>query len=189
MEATKSLSALLNKTTPVILVANENIEGSPLVTPLMDSVTNLPKTDMMGKALGSIRVQQETTSLANGSFLNVRKRVAFISGSVELLTAIISGNGLKAGSALPGKIVITESLEPFWNGQNHKINPQTDEPIGVTINDKFYPVYMRMLYQEDGSGKDVFIRTPEEAVNWFASRTALTAQTAGTVETASMPQA
>jgi hypothetical protein len=189
METKTSLTAFLNKTTPVVLVANENIDGNPIITPLMDQDGTTPKTDLNGKELGSIRLEQHTQSLANGSFLNVRRRVAFISGTLEVLNSIVKANNLKAGMELPGKIIITESTEPFWKNQQPKINPQTDESIGVTLNEKFFPIFMKMTYMEDGSGKDYLLRTPEDLVNHLAARAALAATPTTPVETAGMPKA
>jgi hypothetical protein len=186
MDTKQSLTSFLNKTSPVILVANENLDGNPLVTPLLNTEDNSPKTDLMGNELGSIRLEQHTQNLANGSFLNSRRRVAFISGTLEVLENIIKNNKLVAGSELPGKIIVTESTEPFWPAQTSKINPQTQEAIGVTVNGQFFPIYMRMTYMEDGSGKDYFLRTPEDLVAHLAARAAVTAKPAA-VETAGMP--
>lgn len=193
MEAVKSFASLLNNTTPVKLVANTTIKGNPLVTPLLNQDES-PKTDINGNPLGSIRLEQKTKSLANGSFLNVRNRVAFISGTMEQLQAILNENKLVDGSELPGKIVVTESLEPFWKGQTSKINPQTNETIGVTVADKMHPVYLRMLYTEDMAMPDKFIRTAEDVIEWLNVHKVMPAAMAATVsatapETAGMPTA
>jgi hypothetical protein len=189
MEQTKSFAALLNGASPVTVVANENIDGNPIITPLMNP-DNTPKTDLNGNELGSIRLQQRTSSLNGGSFLNVRNRVAFIGGTLANLEAIVAAAGLKDGSQVAGKIFVTESLAPFWPNQNPKINPQTEETIEMTVGDKKYPVYMRMLFTENLEAKDRFIRTPEDAIEWLnAHKVEKALNAVVTPETAGMPQA
>ncbi len=188
METVKSFASLLNNTSPVTIVANENVDGRPIVTPMFNP-DQTPKTDLMGNPLGSIRLQQKTKSLNNGSFLNVRNRVAFIGGALDQLLALIAENKLVDGSILPGKIMVTESLAPFWPNQTGKINPQTEEPIGVTVGEKFYPVYLRMTYTENMDAKDTYIRTPEDVSAWMALRQTLAATSTVTApETAGMPE-
>lgn len=178
----------LTSTTPVTVVGNDNLEGSPIITPLLDNANN-PKVDLMGNPLGSIRLEQETTSLAGGTFLNSRRRVAFMASTMETLAKVVAANKLVNGSQIPGKIMVTESLEPFWNGQNGKINPSTEEPIGVTVGERFFPVYLKMNYTEDMSAKDTYIRTPEDVAAWLATRQVLAGTNKATVETSGVPQA
>lgn len=187
MDTSKSLLSILANTTPVTLVANDTVEGNPLVTPMMNP-DNSPKTDLLGNELGSIRLQQETRSLNGGSFLNARRRVAFIAGTMTELNKIVAENKLQAGSQFPGKIQVTESLAPFWPTQTPKINPNTDEQIGVTVGDTFHPVYLRMTYTEDATAKDKYIRTEEDVVAWHAIRASMSANAgAAPVETANIP--
>jgi len=120
----KTIMSLLSNTTPVVLVANDTVEGNPLVTALINK-DGSPKTDLNGIELGSIRLEQSTRAINGGSFLNVRRRTAFIAGTLQELSTIVTSNKLVAGSQFPGKITVTESLEPFWPNQTPKINPNS----------------------------------------------------------------
>lgn len=172
MNKLPSLLSFLNSISSVILVCNDTLDTKPIITPLLNP-NQMPKTDLMGNELGSIRLEQESSSL-NGSFLNSRKRVAFVTGTLEDLNKRVKMFDLKHGSELPGKIVIFESLEPMWNGQTPKINPQKDdEIIGVNVGDKFYPVYAQMKYTDDETLRDRLIRTPEDVNAWYAVRQGL----------------
>lgn len=181
--------SILSSTTPVTLVANKALPNNPLITPMLNP-DNTPKTDLLGNPLGSIRLQQQTRSVNGGSFLNERNRVAFIGASIEVLERLVNENKLVDGSQFPGKIMVTESLEAFWPKQSCKINPNTAEQIGVTVDSKFYPVYLRMTYVEDINAKDTYIRTAEDVNNWYSVRKTL-ASTSATppVETAALPTA
>lgn len=166
----KSLLSFLATTAAVMIVANENLPGSPLVTPMLDKTTGDPKVDALGNELGSIRLEQHSRDL-NGTYLNTRRRVAFVGGSLVELQKIVAANKYVDGSQVPGKIYIKESLEPMWPNQSPKMNPQTGEVIGVNVGDKFYPVFMQMIYTEDTSKKDLLIRTPEDVNAWLSART------------------
>lgn len=181
------LKSFLNTTTDVVIVVNDTLPDKPIITPLRDAQGN-PKTDMLGNELGSIRLEQKNRTL-NGSFLNSRNRVAFIGGTIEQLQAILKENNLVAGSKLPGKIIVTESLTEMWPKQTSKINPQTQEAIGVRVNDKFFPVFMKMTYTEDMNAKDTFIRTPEDVITRLqATQIAqATANTGAPADTAAVP--
>lgn len=184
----KTLMSLLSNTTPVVLVANDTLPDNPLVTPLRDAQGNA-KTDLNGAELGSIRLEQSTRSINGGSFMNVRRRTAFIAGTLEQLLFLVESNKLTNGSQFPGKITMAESLEPFWKGQDPKMNPQTAEQVGVTIGDKFYPVYMRMTYTEDMNKTDKLIRTAEDVNDWITTRQTLAGTTQAVTETAKLPTA
>lgn len=185
----KSLLSILTNTSAVTLVENDTVEGSPLVTPMMN-LDGTPKIDLMANPLGSIRLEQNTRSLNGGTFLNARRRVAFIGGTLEQLVKLVTDNKLVNGSQFPGKIQVMESLEPFWPKQTPKMNPVTEETIGITVGDNFYPVYLRMMYNEDPTAKDTYIRTAEDVAAWMAIRSTLAATTPAPVQnTASIPQA
>jgi hypothetical protein len=180
----QGLMSLLSMTTPVMVIGNDQLDGKPIITPILD-VNNAPKTDLNGNALGSIRLEQHIREL-NGTFLNARKRVAFVGGTVEELSKVVATAKLKDGSTLPGKIVIMESLDPMYKGHQPKINPQTQETIGVTVNGKLYPVYMQMKYVENATIEDVLIRDEEAVNNWLVQNGG--AVPAATVEeTATIP--
>jgi hypothetical protein len=185
MEKTLGFLAVMSAVT---LVANDKLEGNPLITPLLDKRDGSPKVDLVGNELGSIRLEQNSRNL-NGSYLNTRKRVAFIGGPIEDLKNLLGVNKLKEGSELPGKIVIKESLSPMWEGQNWKINPQSGEEIGVMVNGKLQNVYMKMIYTEDMTDKDSLIRTEDDVLRiWNSRKIAEAVDTNQSVQSAAVPQ-
>ena len=66
--------------------------------------------------------------------------------------------GLKAGQELVGKIIKKESFSPFYEGQQPKINPQTNEQ--VLTNDR--PTYLEFQYTEDPNAHDMWIEEEDE---------------------------
>jgi hypothetical protein len=170
------LTNLFTSASPVMIVENPNEEGKPLVTVMRDKITGAPKTDLNGNILGSIRVEQQISTLS-GTFLNSRNRVAFIGGVFDHLVEVARQHNLKHGSLLPGKICIKESLEPMWKGHNPKINPQTSEVIAVSVGDKAFPVYMQMFYTEDEKSIDKLIRSADDVNTWMTNRKALETNT------------
>lgn len=182
----QNIMSFLNTTSAVMLVANDKVEGNPLVTPSLDQ-SGQPKTDLNGNELGSLRLEQVSRTI-NGSFVNSRKRVAFLTGTMDELLNIVKSNKLVNGSQVPGKIIQIESLQPMWKNQTPKMNPQTAEEIGVTVNGTFYPVYMQQRYTEDMNAQDKLIRTAEDVNDWVANQRALTTVSSAP-ETAGIPQA
>lgn len=145
-------------------------------------------TDLLGYTLGSIRVDQRVINLT-GSFLNSRNRVAFISGRIDLLNQLVAHYKWVAGSVIPGKIVVLESLTPWWPNQEAKINPSTMQKIGVQVGESFHPVYMKMEYRENLNAPDHFIRSIDDVVNELA-RQKMSETPANVVkETAAIPTA
>ena len=94
---------------------------------------------------GSVRIDQEVVSV-EGGFLNRQNRVAFLGGRVEDLQSM----GYKEGQKLPGKIIIKESLTPFYADQTPKINPETDEVLTQNGN----PIYRDLKYTENINASD-----------------------------------
>jgi hypothetical protein len=183
-----SLTSFITPAGPVKIVANENLEGHPLITPLLDKDGVTPKIDILGKPLGSIMLEQNTATL-NGSFLNNRRRVAFISGSIEGLQKILDASKAQHGTEVPGKIVVKESIYPGWEGQQPKINPQTKKEIGVIVGEKFFPVYMKMFYTDNLNAKDVYVNSPEDVTAILAQTEAQKQSTIVSSETAKIPGA
>ena len=89
---------------------------------------------------GVVRVDQEVTQMEKG-FLQTQKRSAFIGGKASDLKAFFT----KEGQTLPGNIVVRESFEPFYEGQEPKINPRTAE---VFLKDG-KPVFRESVYTDD----------------------------------------
>jgi hypothetical protein len=104
---------------------------------------------------GSIRLDYKTATLSGG-FSSIGNRSAFIHGRMEDLEAF----GLKAGQELVGKIIKKESSAPFYDGQQPKINPQTNEQ--VLTNGR--PTYLEFQYTEDSNAHDMWIDNEEDEV-------------------------
>lgn len=181
----ENIFSILNTNEGVVIVANDKLEGNPIITPMLDGNGN-PKTDLNGEELGTLRLEQTSTSLS-GSFLNARRRVAFLTGTLSQLNHLVSSYNLKAGSKLTGKIVQIESLTPMWKNQTPKMNPQTAEEVGVTVNGTLYPVYMQQRYSEDSNAQDVLIRSVEDVNAWLNNQKALNNISAA-MENATVPQ-
>lgn len=78
----------------------------------------------------SIMVKQSTMSANDQGFIQEEVRVGFVKGATETLKKL----NLKAGDnfsekAFPIKLVVVEQFEPFFEGQEPKKNPKTDEII------------------------------------------------------------
>ena len=104
---------------------------------------------------GSIRLDYKTTSLS-GNYSSVNNRSAFIHGRMEDLEAF----GLREGQELVGKIIKKESFAPFYEGQQPKINPTTQE----TVLTDGRPTYLDFQYTEDPSAQDVWVDEEVEEI-------------------------
>jgi len=83
---------------------------------------------------GSIMLRQEKLVLSPGSnIVNVQPRVAHFAGRVEELEQIVEAYNLKEGDnfnkVFPVDLVVEEKTEPFYDGQEPKINPSTGEIV------------------------------------------------------------
>lgn len=106
---------------------------------------------------GTIRVDSETITFSQDGFMNKSRRTAFIRGEYKLLLSL----GLKDGMSLPGKIIKKESYQPFFEGQNPKINPSTGEVVLTNGRE----TYLQFVYTEDVNASDVFITEKAEVVS------------------------
>lgn len=106
---------------------------------------------------GSIRVDSKSTSMENG-ILNISNRSAFIRGKIKDLESL----DLKEGQKLTGLIQKQESFQPFYEGQDPKINPTTEE---IVLKDG-RETYLQYVYTSDiNAPTDVFVHEAvEEAV-------------------------
>lgn len=102
---------------------------------------------------GTIRIDQEASVFTNG-FFAVQKRTAFVRGRITDLESL----GLEDGSTLDGKIIRKESFEPFYENQEPKINPQTNE---VVLTDG-RPTYLEFEYTEDKNASDHWVAESNE---------------------------
>lgn len=76
-----------------------------------------------------------------GGFIRKNKVTALLTLETSLATEL----AWKEGHQLPGKIVTTESFEPFYDGQECKINPTTKE--AVLVDGK--KVYRNSVYTDN----------------------------------------
>lgn len=118
-------------------------------------------------------VVQSTEKQFNGGWINNRTRTSTIKGDLADLESL----GLKEGEELKGKIQVLESLEPSWEGQEPKINPnhatvETDDDGNVMeygedavlrVNDQ--PIYRNTVYTTDETAEDVFLQHTNVQVN------------------------
>lgn len=101
---------------------------------------------------GTFRVDSENRSLENG-FVNISKRTAFIRGKISDLETL----GLRAGQVLPGRIQKRESFDPFYDDQEPKINPSTNEVILTNGQES----YLEYVYTSDVKASDVWVDNAE----------------------------
>ena len=72
------------------------------------------------------------------------------------------------GKALPGKLVVNETLTPAYKGHEAKINPLT----GDTITSNGKPVYRDVIYSQDPNCPDNLIMSDSTVVQSVAEITA-----------------
>lgn len=130
----------------------KNLVKKPVV--VKHPETGLVITPSVNKPeFGTIRIDQEVNVFNNG-FFAVQKRTAFVRGRITDLESL----GLKDGSTLDGKIIRKESFEPFYENQEPKINPQTNE---VILTDG-RPTYLEFEYTEDKDASDHWVAESNE---------------------------
>jgi hypothetical protein len=104
---------------------------------------------------GTIRVDSEQKVFSNG-FFNIQKRSAFIRGEIENLKLL----NLKEGSRMKGQIIKEESFNPFFEGQDPKINPNTAE---VVLTNGM-PTYLNYVFTDDLNATDRWVdNNPEQS--------------------------
>jgi hypothetical protein len=107
---------------------------------------------------GSIGFEQNTFTNMNG-FLNKRRKVSFLAGSMTELQEFVSTLNLKPGQEVPGCLHTVESFEPLYEGQAPKINPTTGRAVlvdGAQVWEKTY-------YDPSGEGTDKYFIGKREA--------------------------
>lgn len=188
MNAQATTLSFLTPSTKPTLIRNEKLPNTPLITPFMDAAGNV-KTDLQGNPIGYLTVSQEMPTL-NGGFLNIGTRYAYISSTIANLEKVITQNKWQHGSEVPGKIIVTESLQPFYEGQKGKINPTTKDPVLVSANGNNYPVFYQANWTDNMNAVDYKIRTTEDAMAWLNARAmdrAVAQATATVSETSGVP--
>lgn len=130
----------------------KNLVKKPVV--VKHPETGLVITPSVNKPeFGTIRIDQEVNVFNNG-FFAIQKRTAFVRGRITDLESL----GLKDGSTLDGKIIRKESFKPFYENQEPKINPQTNE---VILTDG-RPTYLEFEYTEDKDASDHWVAESDE---------------------------
>ena len=101
---------------------------------------------------GYIRVQQVARKIGKGGWFSFSKRSALLKGTVEDLKAA----NFEDGDILPGKIVIKESLTPFYaeDADKHIKRAGDGGPI-CTLDDQ--PIYRDSIYTTNMNDEDELI--------------------------------
>lgn len=101
-----------------------------------------------GKELGFYIVKSTSLSMEKG-FITEQTRSATLTVETKLAEKL----AWKEGTVLPGKIVVQESFEPFYEGQECKINPDTKAEVKVDGKN----VYRQSRYTDDVNAVDTLI--------------------------------
>ena len=103
---------------------------------------------------GSLMLRQDRR-IISGTFLNATSVVCFITSTVEALEELVDDNGLVPGSNYnqkvadaPIKLIIKESVVPFYEGQTPKINPTTGEVLLLDSDPIYRQVFPEPLNSE-----------------------------------------
>lgn len=101
---------------------------------------------------GFVRVEQTITVINHKGWLKHSKRSAFIKGLVSDLQKA----GFKAGTEIPGKVIIVESLNPF-NEENpdRDLKIAGDTGVVCTLDDQ--PIYRQSFFTPDVNACDQLI--------------------------------
>lgn len=103
---------------------------------------------------GSIMFSEETLDLSGG-FTNVKTKIHFQGGKLEDLEKQVDLMNLKPDGEVKGfKILVEETLEPSFEGQQVKINPSTQEEL--TKDGKNIYINTQLISEND-ERRDVYI--------------------------------
>lgn len=102
----------------------------------------------------SVRVESEQLINKNGMII-LQKRVAFVRIQKTLAEALSAMGKLQDNKPFPleGVIIVQESLIPFYDGQEPKINPITME----NVLHEGREVYRQAIFSSNESAKDELI--------------------------------
>lgn len=102
----------------------------------------------------SVRVESETLINKSGMII-LQKRVAFVRMQRTLAEALSAMGKLTDGKPFPleGTIIVQESLIPFYDGQEPKINPISME----NVLHEGREVYRQAIFSSNESAKDELI--------------------------------
>ncbi len=117
-----------------------------------DEMGNVIRVSKNNPEFGHIRLTQERVSFGNTGWVNRKQLSTLLHGKVEDLREM----GLQNMKELTGKIVVTESLEPF-----NKANPDRDLKIagdtGIICCQDGQPIYRKTTYVSDVNAEDVLV--------------------------------
>jgi len=105
------------------------IEKSKSVTTESNGIIGVnPKKPEFGS------IQLATTTRSFGGFMNKSRTVHFLSGRVEELKELVDEFSLSVGDDFskkvqPSRLIVKESVTPFYDGQDAKINPTSGEVV------------------------------------------------------------
>ena len=113
-----------------------------------------------GETFGKVRVDQRSPVINNG-FMSFANRSAFI--TFDEKTAIEMESILEEDKPYPvdGRVVVTESLEPFYKGQEPKTKGLDDQ----VITHLGAPVYRDAQFVFDLEAKDILLVSDRDEVS------------------------
>lgn len=125
---------------------------STVVVMPIDNTGNVIGVSKNNPDYGYVRVESLTTQINAEGWLRSVKRSALIKGLVKDLVSA----GFTGGQALPGKIVIRESLQPFnANDPERDLKIAGDTGIVCRVDDQ--PIYRQSFYTTDVNAMDELI--------------------------------
>jgi hypothetical protein len=107
--------------------------------------------------------QKKKLDVLNGTEEILNMRYAYLTGTMEELSELVSKHSLSIGSQIAGRIILVESLFKSWKGQKAKVDEKTGNTVGFTFEDRFYPVYARYHFTEDVNARD-------DELNYFKAK-------------------
>jgi hypothetical protein len=115
--------------------------------------TQIVGTSTNNPEYGYIRVESATVQMNNG-WLNSVTRSALIKGKTSDLKKF--AENLSIGTELPGKIVVKESLTPFYEGQQPKRNGNAADSVVLfkRVDGVEKPIYRETVYTMDMTVQD-----------------------------------
>lgn len=117
---------------------NVTVIANPKTGKVFNQNANLGKD---GKAYGWFMVESKVLDMT-GAIVSLKRRTAIKAISKEAYDAAASM--LQVGSQLPGKIVVRESLTPFYEGQT----PKTAGEGGTVCTKGGQPIYRQTEYSD-----------------------------------------
>lgn len=104
---------------------------------------------------GFIRIESaDAANIGPGGWVNTNRRTTLIKGKLTDLTQWVKNNGIKIGTELNGKIVITEQTIPFYEGQE----PKRAGADGEILHKDGEPIYRQTEFTMDMNATDILIK-------------------------------